>query len=528
MNRTALASLVLLLAHAGVLAAAPSKGQTASRGGEYAIVVEGYDWGAGVSKVILALDKTVSSASAGDFTVSVKRHADCVDLAAEQAAGERVVVHGYVSDAKGRPRDEGTHVTLVLGVAPTWALGSPLEYVRGGGKCRGGTRWVDYHLTVTDRTSGRVWDTEAGRISPLVDRFDLSGKLAHEKTTLSYASFKPETSNPKSPLLIWLHGGGEGGTDPTIPLLANRATNYASDDIQAIFGGAYVLLPQCPGAWMHNAEGVITHGKEDDVYNVALMALIRSYVAARPGIDTRRIYVGGCSNGGYMALKLMLLHPDYFAAGFISALAYRSEYLSDAQIKTLARQPIWFVHSADDQTTLPEKTVLPVLQAIEGRRRQGRPRVLLRPRRRHHGALRGRRLSVQRALVLDLLPCQREPAGSRRKPRDLRRPARHPHGVARRAEEALAVRSVAELPEPSAVEVVNRLIDFVDATHDERSVGHERLVEGSAAQEHHDGFLQGLHHHLVTVVVEEDELAGGHRLRAVRTSPRRPAPAVPC
>ena len=73
---------------------------------------------------------------------------------------------------------------------------------------------------------------------------------------------------------------------------------------------------------MHNAAGVMTHGQEDDVYNVALMALIRDYVAAHPGIDRNRIYLGGCSNGGYMTLKLMLLQPDYFAAGFISSLAY--------------------------------------------------------------------------------------------------------------------------------------------------------------------------------------------------------------
>ena len=101
------------------------------------------------------------------------------------------------------------------------------------------------------------------------------------------------------------------------------------------------------------------------MYNVPLMALIRDYVAAHPAIDKDRIYVGGCSNGGYMSLKLMLLHPDYFAAGFISALAYQSQYLSDQQIKRIAHLPIWFVHSADDQTTLPNLTVLPVYERLK-------------------------------------------------------------------------------------------------------------------------------------------------------------------
>jgi predicted peptidase len=234
-----------------------------------------------------------------------------------------------------------------------------------GEECRG-TRWVDYELTITDEASGRVWDTEADRIIPLVDRFDLSGRFVHETgTALSYASYAPATSREKSPLLIWLHGGGEGGTDPTIPLLANRATSYVSDEIQVIIGGAYVLVPQCPGAWMHNREGILTHGQEDDVYNAALMALIRDFVSSHPGIDTKRIYVGGCSNGGYMALKLILLHPDEFAAGFISSLAYQSQYLTDEQIVSISHVPIWFVHSMDDRTTLPEKTALPVYDRLK-------------------------------------------------------------------------------------------------------------------------------------------------------------------
>jgi predicted esterase len=356
--------LVMAFAVMALPAAAQPEGSAGSRGGRYTIVIEGYDWGAGVSKVVLSMEETVSSARARDYSVAVRRHTDCVELPPEQAAGERLVVHAYVSDSRGEKRDEGDHVTLVLGVAPEWSLGSPLHYVHNE-KCRGNV-WVDYELTVIDKAGGRVWNTEAGRIHPLVDRFDLSGRFVHESgTTLSYAFFSPSTIREKSPLLIWLHGGGEGGSDPSIPLLANRATSYASDEVQAIFEGAYVLVPQCPGAWMDNAQGEMTHGREDDVYNVALMALIRDYVAAHPGIDKDRIYVGGCSNGGYMALKLMLLHPDDFAAGFISSLAYQSRYLSDEQIKRVAHLPIWFVHSADDQTTLPHLTVLPVYKRLK-------------------------------------------------------------------------------------------------------------------------------------------------------------------
>jgi len=369
MKRVVLACLVVALSPAGMLVAAGSERGTPDAGiappsREYRLVVEGFDWGAGVSRVILSLDEPASSARAETFTVFAQRRTECVDLPPPAASGRRPVVHAYVSDAEGRPLREGRHLTLVLGVGPDWPLGSPLQYARNE-TCHG-NQWVDYDLTVVEETTGRVWDMEAGRIMPLVDRFDLSGRFTHDDgTTLTYAWFAPEATHEKAPLLIWLHGGGEGGTDPTIPLLANRAANYASDEIQVLFGGAWVLVPQTPGAWMHDREGVMTHGQEDDVYNVPLMALIREFVSSHPGIDPRRIYLGGCSNGGYMTLKLLLLHPDDFAAGFISSLAYQSQYLSDQQIESIAHLPIWFVHSADDRTTVPEETVLPIYRRLK-------------------------------------------------------------------------------------------------------------------------------------------------------------------
>jgi len=88
-------------------------------------------------------------------------------------------------------------------------------------------------------------------------------------------------------------------------------------------------------------------------------------VADHPDIDSDRIYVGGCSNGGYMSLKLILEHPDYFAASYISALAFQSQYISDEQMESIRDVPIWFVHSADDPTTIPERTVLPVYKRLK-------------------------------------------------------------------------------------------------------------------------------------------------------------------
>lgn len=326
--------------------------------GTYKIVVEGFDWGAGVNKVILALNDTTSKVNPADYTVFASRKSTTGPIADEN--NKREIVTAYVSDEKGEKVKTGKNITLVLSVGPQLPISSPFQYLRSKGNV-----WVDYSLTIVHPKTGYVWDTSTGKIMPLIDQFDLTGKYTYsEELTMSYATFTPKVKKDKAPLIIWLHGGGEGGTDPTVPLLGNKAANYAAEGIQSIFEGAYVLSPQCPGAWMHNAQGVGTQGKDNDIYNEGLMALIKDYVKANSEIDPSRIYVGGCSNGGYMALKLIFLHPDYFAAGYISALAYKSEYIPDSDIQKIKNVPIWFVHSKDDKTTIPDITVVPVFDRL--------------------------------------------------------------------------------------------------------------------------------------------------------------------
>ncbi|MEI9921335.1 MAG: alpha/beta hydrolase-fold protein [Bacteroidota bacterium] len=328
--------------------------------GNYKQVIEGFDWGPAVNKVILSLDDTTSFVNAGEYLVFASRKSQVSEIAKDQSSGQRIVVHAYVSDEGGGKVKTGKHITLVLAVGPNLPIGSPIQYSRGKGN-----QWIDYQLTIVNNKSQRVWDNPVGKIMVLIDEFNLAGKYKYnDALTMSYASYAPKTNKEKYPLIIWLHGGGEGGVDPTIPLLGNLAANYASPGIQSIFEGAYVLVPQCPGAWMHNGQGVTTWGKENDIYNEGLMALIKDYVKTNSKVDASRIYVGGCSNGGYMALKLMLLYPDYFAAAYISSLAYQSQYITDDALAKIKKLPIWFVHSKDDQTTKADETVLPVYKRL--------------------------------------------------------------------------------------------------------------------------------------------------------------------
>ena len=326
----------------------------------YTLVVEGFDWGPGASKVILPLEQKISKAKAENYTLEVNKKASCGELKMDATSGERTVIQAYVSDHKGNKMTQGSYITLDLEVSPDLNISSPMQYVP---QCSRNV-WADYSMTITNLSTNKIWDTEVDRIHPLIDKFNLSGKFVNSDITLTYADFIPNTKQDKSPLIIWLHGGGEGGTDTTIPLLANRAANYASSEIQAFFGGAYVLVPQSPTFWMDKGTGEYTRGDVNDMYNTSLMALIKDYITKHPNIDTNRIYVGGCSNGGYMSVKLMLEHPDFFAASFPSALAYHAAHITDEQIESIKHMPIWFIHSNDDSVTKAEETVVPLYKRL--------------------------------------------------------------------------------------------------------------------------------------------------------------------
>ena len=96
---------------------------TTTQGGEYTMIIEGYDWGPAVSRIVLSMDEQVSEVSAGDYAVSAIRHTEYTQIPPEMASGERTVNFAYVSDGKGNRLQSGNHITLVLAVGPDLAIG---------------------------------------------------------------------------------------------------------------------------------------------------------------------------------------------------------------------------------------------------------------------------------------------------------------------------------------------------------------------------------------------------------------------
>ncbi len=162
---------------------------------------------------------------------------------------------------------------------------------------------------------------------------------------MNYRLFSPDSCHGrgKKALVVWLHGGGEGGSaalkyyDNEATLRANRgALGFSTDEAQRIFDGAYVVAPQADEAWMLDGPG----------YAPRIKALIEGLVK-RHDIDRKRIHVIGCSNGGYMSLYMSYAFPNAFASEVPICPGASEVYFTEAQLKSITT-PTWLVQSKDD------------------------------------------------------------------------------------------------------------------------------------------------------------------------------------
>lgn len=294
---------------------------------------------------------------------------------------ERNVLTVYPSDARGAFNPEGEYL----------ALGLEKAAGRGLGLTKAGDVWKEEYSVKVGLKKGKTIKVGKQKYTAIecetdkalkdfvseADYFNkgtFTGRLTGKPgdVTLTYASYEPwslKGDGVANPLVIWLHGGGEGGVDVSITLLGNEVVSLIRPQIQSHFtteggaGGAYVLSVQCPTMWMGTSKG-FGHGDYPSLYADVLKSCIDEFVDQHPDVDRNRIYVGGCSNGGYMTMHMLIRNPRYFAAAFPTCEAYTDQYISESEIKALAEENIWFVQSYDDTTVDAKTHCIPTFQRL--------------------------------------------------------------------------------------------------------------------------------------------------------------------
>jgi predicted peptidase len=187
--------------------------------------------------------------------------------------------------------------------------------------------------------------------------------------TLQYRILFPENfvKGKKYPVVVFLHGIGERGNDNELQLL-HGGDLFLRDSIKKNFP-AIVIFPQCPTTttWsgmryddsikrfvLPLSFSMSSIPKEEVLIKKLVDTLIDNKFA-----DSKRIYIGGLSMGGFGTYDMVLRYGNYFAAAFPIC----GQSFVDLMIKDANNIPLWIFHGAKDDVVsiVPDRSLYKAL-----------------------------------------------------------------------------------------------------------------------------------------------------------------------
>ncbi len=181
--------------------------------------------------------------------------------------------------------------------------------------------------------------------------------------TIPYRQYVPKDYDPnkKYPVLLFLHGLGENGTDNVRPM-------NGAGPVWGYFNYGYInkfpciiIVPQCPERWTWQAgeasdwnawNGTTPWGNytmsdapDDHTFGpqIRLVKRIVDKAIEDYAVDTDRIYVTGLSCGGFGTWNIISHYPDFFAAA--TPICGGGDYSKGYRLVNL---PIWCFHGEND------------------------------------------------------------------------------------------------------------------------------------------------------------------------------------
>ena len=183
---------------------------------------------------------------------------------------------------------------------------------------------------------------------------------------IPYRLFTPNNiKNEKKPLVIFLHGRGERGTENGQRIYKNAGilmneNSLLTNKLQHKYP-CYVLVPQCSdkseneewAKWIGNSPETPFKGLEKDgSYRMnpipsesgeATLELIEKIIAEN-AVDSSRVYITGLSMGGFGTWDFIARNPNLFAAAIPMA-----GYSDPNQLEQIKEIPIWIFHGNKDK-----------------------------------------------------------------------------------------------------------------------------------------------------------------------------------
>ena len=149
----------------------------------------------------------------------------------------------------------------------------------------------------------------------------LYGAFSHNGKTLPYRYLEPQNikSNKKYPVVLFLHGAGERGTDNEAQLL-HCSGQFLNPQFQENYP-AYIFFPQAPKGAFWSIPDRLSELSQDMFAAVSepswqlqtVKAMLDS-ILQLPNVDPRRNYIMGISMGAMATYELCWRYPYLFAA----------------------------------------------------------------------------------------------------------------------------------------------------------------------------------------------------------------------
>lgn len=192
------------------------------------------------------------------------------------------------------------------------------------------------------------------------------GLFIHGHDTLRYRILYPVHYDATKlyPLVVYLHGAGFRGNDNEKQIAGDgkyygAGRDFLRDSIRNKYP-ALVVFPQCPAdsMWFNLPQGppydttvAFNHNMNMQALSVPerMVKLLMDSLADHKIADRKRIYIGGCSLGGFGTYDLVAHYPNYFAAAFPLCGQGNVVLLP----KIASNVPVWIFHGGIDNVINP-------------------------------------------------------------------------------------------------------------------------------------------------------------------------------
>ena len=199
---------------------------------------------------------------------------------------------------------------------------------------------------------------------------DFEAKLfvTSNNDTLRYRELLPENYNPqqKYPLVLFLHGAGERGSDNQAQL--THGSMMFTNPVNREKYPAIVLVPQCPEDYFWSFEKRPEGKLDTDAFPAeskissilqTVKDLLDKYIDAG-SVDTERIYVMGLSMGGMATFDMACRFPDVFAAAIPICGG-----VNPARLKAAAGKVSFRIYHGDKDSTVPVENSRKAYRALK-------------------------------------------------------------------------------------------------------------------------------------------------------------------